>query len=303
MGPRIYDARCEDCGQSGYWTEGGADEGAWSATTLLTDTFTEYLRGGALRPRTLAEALHNAGMRLEGALLAREGWHADDEWPRVFVGRRPPHDARLGDVWLDSVEVMPMVLVEEPTYRDAAPYQPVWLATRPVLRWQFCAFAAAAPFARRVVQAELPVNPFDATRLAGHEAAPITSILPAEAELYAAWFGKVTTTRDAWVGAARTLGPRAAALWRPGLREWIGELCSFDESLRARIGPDDVGTHPDEDYIAARDNDTEPRMLAGEAAYDASTGLRTVAGRSLLTEIDDAFRPFMSITIDRVFPR
>jgi len=88
------------------------------------------------------------------------------------------------------------------------------------------------------------------------------------------------------------------------LREWTGELCSFDEGLRVRIGPDDVELHPDDDYIAMRDDGTGPRVLVGEAAHEPTTGFRTVASTLLLTAIDDdMFRPFVPITVDHVYPR
>ena len=72
----------------------------------------------------------------------------------------------------------------------------------------------------------------------------MTSIIESEAELYTAWFGKALGSRDAWEGAGHTLGARAVTLWTPAIREWIGELCSADESLRARIGPDDLNWSP-----------------------------------------------------------
>ncbi len=310
---RAIEVRCSECGDYGAWSEGDADELAWhpararpipaNATTDLTDAFTAYLRAGATEPQDLAAALRRAGHPLEGDLLGCPGWQVHGAWPRVFVGRRPPRDAAPGEVWLDSVEVTAMVLVEEPTYRADAPTRPVWLALRPVRRWQFLAFARAAPFVSRKVQIELQVKLLDPTRLAGDELAPMTSILCAEAELYAVWFGKVTGTRDAWHGAAHTLGARAANLWTPGLREWIGELCSFDESRRARIGPGDVDVSPDDDYIAACENDAEPRLLVDEAAHEPDTGMRTVAGPELLTSYSDTFRPFVPITLARVFPR
>jgi hypothetical protein len=132
---------------------------------------------------------------------------------------------------------------------------------------------------------------------------PITSIVEAEAELYALWFGKVCGTRDAWLGARRTLGDRAATLWVPGLREWTGELCSFDEGLRARLGPAEIELSPDDDHSASRDLGAEPRELVGEAAHEPTTGLRTVAGTTLLTELSETFRPFVPITIDHVVRR
>ncbi|MFO1078044.1 MAG: hypothetical protein U1E73_10030 [Planctomycetota bacterium] len=315
FGPREIEARCAECGFYDAWTEhGGAS--AWQSTTAtaapasttapsssaLTEAFAQYLRTDARHPRPLATALHTAGLRLEAAMLERAGWQpGSDGWPRIFVGRTPPADAEPGQLWLDSVEAMPMVLVEEPTFREP-PRRPVWLAIRPVARWQFCAFAAVAPIVRRTVQIALPVAPLDPARLAGPELAPITSVLEAEAELYAAWFGKVLGTRDAWRGASHTLGGRAAALWTPGLREWIGELCSADESLRARIAAADVELSPDDDYRASLD-DEQPRTLVGEAKHEPTTGLRTTIGMRLLTEISDTFRPFLPITVDRVYPR
>lgn len=89
----------------------------------------------------------------------------------------------------------------------------------------------------------------------------------------------------------------------PGLREWIAELCSFDEGLRARIGPEDVDRHPDEEYIAMCDGDGVRHMLGGEAAHEPTTGLRTVAGTRLLTEFSSTFRTFVPITLDHVYPR
>ncbi len=310
---REIETRCAECGNYGAWTEGDAEEAAWhpmlafasstSRSTVLTDRLIEYLRAGAVRPRELAAALRAAGARHEGALLEREGWQAGDGWQRVFVGRRPPGDATPGDVWLDSVEVMPMVLVEAPTYRDDSPTRPVWLAIRPVMRWQFRAFAAAAPIVGRTVQVELPIKPLDPARLAGDELAPITSITEGEAELYALWFGKVPGMRYAWRGAPQALGDRAASLWMPGLREWTGERCSFDEGLRVRIGPDDVDLDPDDDYIAMVREDAELRTLVGEAAHEPTTGMRTAIGTTLIDVVSDTFRDFESITLDHVYPR
>lgn len=298
LGPREIEARCDDCGLYGAWTE-GRDQ-SWRAASL-TDGFAAYLRGNAREPEPLAALLGEAGLSIE-ALIARDGWQpATGEWSRIFVGRLPPSDAKPGELWLDSVEVMPMVLVEEPTFRADPPRRPVWLAIRPVARWQFRAFVAVAPIVARTVQVALPVTPLDPQRLDGPEHAPITDVIEAEAELYAAWFGKVVGSRDAWQGAAHTLGERAAALWTPGLREWIGELCSADESVRARIGPEEVDLSPDEDYQALLDD--EARILVSEGAHEPTTGLRTVIGMRLLTEISDSFRPFFPITVDQVYAR
>ncbi|MFN0058966.1 MAG: hypothetical protein ACKVX7_10960 [Planctomycetota bacterium] len=311
---REMEVRCAECGNYGAWTEGDAEEAEWhpmlafasstTRSTKLTDTFIEYLKTGAARPHELAATLRAAVIQLEGTLLERSGWQAGiDGWRRIFVGRKPPSDAVPGDAWLDSVEVMPMVLVEAPTYRADSPTRLVWLAIRPVMRWQFRAFAAVAPIVGRTVQVELPIKPLDSARLVGDELAPITSITEGEAGLYALWFGKAPGTRNAWRGATQVLGDRAASLWTPGLREWTCERCSFDEGLRVRIGPDDVELNADDDYIAMMREDAELRTLVGEAAHEPTTGMRTAVGTTLTDVVSYTFCDFESITLDCVYPR
>jgi hypothetical protein len=309
---REIEARCADCGNYGAWTEGDAEEVAWRpgarvaavSPTQLTDTFVEYLQSGAADPRALAAVLRSAGFSLEGAFLERAGSHGGwDDWPRVFVGRRPPDDATAGDVWVDSVEVMPMVLVEAPTFRRDPAVRLTWHAIRPVMRWQFRAFAAVASIVERTVQVALPVTPLDPARLAGDELLPITSITAGEAALYARWFGKVPGARNAWRGAAKTLGAeRTAALWTPGLHEWTNERCSADEGLRVRIGPDEVELSADDDYIAMRNERVELRTLVGEAAHEQMTGMRTSTS-SLIDTVSTTGLDFESITISAVYPR
>jgi len=96
--------------------------------TSLVARFTAYLEAGASEAKApaLAAALRAGDHPLEAELLVRSGWTdgvAAGAWAkrRVFVGRRPPPDAALGELWLDAVEVTPMVLIEEPARGTTRP--------------------------------------------------------------------------------------------------------------------------------------------------------------------------------------
>ncbi|HEV7557558.1 MAG TPA: SUMF1/EgtB/PvdO family nonheme iron enzyme, partial [Kofleriaceae bacterium] len=295
---RFVEIRCEACGNYGSWSEGDADGEAWEAaddkpplapttpifrwpTPIMASTlvtrFIEYLRGGARDPREIARALVVEGFSLEGELVTREGWYPLGD-RRVFVGRRPPGDAGYGELWFDTIEVMLMVRIERPAH--PAP-RPVWLAIRPVARWQFRAFVAAARIVSRSVQVEPPEPPFAPARLtAGPDAGPMTGITNGEACLYAHWFGKTMASAKVWEGAAATLGSDlAGALWTPRLREWSTQRTSGDESLRVRLGHDTWSIDPDDEFAAEHVHFEEPdpatRVLVDEQTLLPDLGFRT----------------------------
>jgi hypothetical protein len=97
--------------------------------TSLVARFIEYLQAGVAgaSKAALAAALGADSYPVEAELLGRDGWtngvDSAGVWSRrrVFVGRRPPADAAIGELWLDVVEVTPMVLVEEPARGTARP--------------------------------------------------------------------------------------------------------------------------------------------------------------------------------------
>src|SRR5205807_4239456 len=130
----------------------------------------------------LARQLHAAGMVWEGAALCR----AADHGPHAFIldgaagpwaGRncwagphpREPHAA--GEVWLDTVEMMPMIVTpdEQPDPNESyspealASFRPYhgWMAMRATAVWQFAAFLNIAPFGRRTLQLDPPIRTFD----------------------------------------------------------------------------------------------------------------------------------------------
>jgi hypothetical protein len=153
----------------------------------LTDAFTSFLR--SRRKDDLVAALGN---RLEGRLLAQwsGGTHAADaDGTRAWIGPALPSAAEPYDLWLDAVELMPMVLVPRPDVARMVG----WVATRPVERWQFGAFLAVARIRAR--RSDL----FDRARiLDGPETTPVTRVIRDEAELYARWFGKLLPSRPTW---------------------------------------------------------------------------------------------------------
>lgn len=277
----------------------------------LVARFTEYLEAGAgeAKAPALAAALRADGYRLEGELLARAGWTegAADAgvWSRrrVFVGRRPPSDAAVGELWLDAVEVVPMVLVEEPARGSARPPRRVWMSIRPVARWQFRAFTAAAPLVRREVQVAPALAPLDPARLDGDDAAPMTDVTFGESCLYAWWFGKSLAFTNQWQGAERSLSAEElAAMWAPGVHEW-GDYGN-DEDARVRISADTWREDPDEHSGGSEDEDGDDAMIVGAYEHRRDTGLRTAADVELRASGDVGNLPTMEpIALASAFPR
>jgi hypothetical protein len=213
----------------------------------LADTFTAYLRRDAGRD-AMAGALAASGHELEASLLTgeRPGW----------VGPTLPTDAQPGDLWLDAVELMPMVFFARVDGEGLG-----WLALRPVERWQFAGFLDltwAGSFRRRIGE----LKPFDRGRLlAGDENAPVTDVLFDEAELYAMWFGKSIPHRVTWQLAAEVLD--TDPMWGP-VREWAD--APYDGAFRV-VDADLI------DFDA--DEDDPPEVVVDGGAAPPGVGFRT----------------------------
>jgi hypothetical protein len=210
----------------------------------LTDAFTSYLRTRAGTDALAAEL----GNRPEARWLAQ--WNGvaqavEQDGQRTWIGPTTPPDAQPHDLWLDVVEMMPMLLVP----REDPPYLAGWIATRPVERWQFAAFLNVAS-----IHADYagPTTLFDRARiLDGPEASPVTRVLRDEADLYAHWFGKTLATSTLWELVAEA--PRVGDL---GLgTEWGEEA---DEGAYRLVSPDNVHLDP-------LDGDDVPVLSAWEA--------------------------------------
>jgi len=251
-----------------------------AATAALSDLFTAYLTSGRA-PRAsadLARALADAGYRLEAAVVSGAAgatvdlpgsvWHGR----RLWSGSRLPDAAGAGDVWLDTCQLSPMLLVP----RDAADAANLyaWIDTRPIHRWQYATFLAMAAFAPRPVQLDPPLTLLDPTRLLrGSATEPVTDLTPDEARLCANWFAKAVCTLFAW-HVAHTFLPETArwALWQTPAREWAG---GYAEGLELAVSSTTIEQDP---ALEAEADDWPPeaeRMLFGEWAHAPGTTFRT----------------------------
>jgi hypothetical protein len=190
----------------------------------LTQAYTRFLH----ERESITTALRTAGYELEAALLDQrtppEPWAGQ----RTHVGPTLPTEANAGDIWMDTVELMPMVLIP---FEDTD--EPIlWLAMRPVARWQFAAYSG---------------QPLD-----GPELEPVTRVSHEQASLYAQRFGKLTATRVDWQLAKAYLPATAfATLWGP-VREWASYDVNDEPGV---VEPETVDLEdvPDELIFGPRD--------------------------------------------------
>ena len=255
----------------------------------IHETYRDYLRAGArFGPGAwpLATALLDNGYELEGSLLLAEGWQScggREPWAgrAIHVSRCPPVDAAVGTMWLDTVEIVAMVLVETPSYRDSEPPRRNYLSLRPVAAWQFRAFLTCAAFVERYLQEKPTRRAFACERTAdGNELAPMTDMLHGEAQMYANWFGKGILPHGIWRDAGSQLGAAADALWSPALPDSWGEWAGYgtQEETRIIIGRNSWRIDPDDvDRLFEYDDDARPCMASSDSSHFAEVGFRTAA--------------------------
>jgi hypothetical protein len=269
----------------------------------LASLFTDYLASGrAPRPTAqLASVLQERGYPLEAAALAgTSGSRVDvagSPWNgrRLWTGTQLPAGAQAGDVWLDTCQLTPTVLVpyEEASRGEDLPsdlVEPVttcigWIDTRPVQEWQLIAFLTLARLTEREVQLDPPIRLLDRQRvLHGHEQASVTELTPDEARLCANWFGKAVCHLTAWQAASAFL-PAAVmlSLWGEPAREWAG---SFEEGLNIVVSPSTIDADPSDEADADEPLPADKRMLFGEWARPKDVTFRSYVHTQigLLTE-------------------
>jgi hypothetical protein len=232
----------------------------------LSALFTAYLASGRQVPEAaaLAQALEAAGYALEAtALRGAAGttadlpgtiWHGRPLW----TGAALPESARPRDLWLDTCQLTPMLLVP----RDEDNY--AWIDLRPMHRWQYAAFLSLAQFTPREVQLDPPLSLLDPHRiLDGSFTDPVADLTPDEARLAANWFGKAQCGQIAWQLARESLSDgELSALWQTPLREWTGSYAEGEHIALSR-------TTIDEDPA-----DEPPGMVYGEWAHRATITFR-----------------------------
>jgi hypothetical protein len=250
-----------------------------AAALALPDLFTAYLTSGrAARPSAeLARALAGAGYRLEAAVASGTSGATVDlpgsPWDgrRLWTGAQQPDSARAGDVWLDTCQLSPMLLVPRHEADDEDLY--AWIDIRPIHRWQYATFLALAEFAPRPVQLDPPLTLLDRSRLLrGSPAEPVTDLTPDEARLCANWFGKAVCGLFAWRVAHACLPETArSALWATPAREWAS---SYEEGLQLAVSSTTINQDPGLEAEADVRPPDAQRMLFGEWAHSPGTTFR-----------------------------
>jgi hypothetical protein len=184
----------------------------------------------------------------------------------------PPARAMPGTLWLDTVEVVAMVLLELPSHRADRPPTRAYLSLRPVASWQFRSFLDCAQFVARRLQLQPRREPFDGARDIP-ELAPATNLLHGECLMYANWFGKQVLSHGAWRDAELTLPGAMDDLWvHSPIREWAG-YSGWSEEHRVIIARDTWRIDPWD----AREDESEERegMVALDGEHLPDVGFRT----------------------------
>jgi hypothetical protein len=263
----------------------------------LAALYIHYLASGRSPQATerLAPALAAAGLMFEAAALGSAsgaalpdalaallpGAGSGARWPpgRLWMGSQLPGAARVGDLWLDTCQLTPMLLVPRP--HDPASAEPyAWIDLRPMQRWQVAGVLALATFEPREVQLPPPLGLLDSRRmLHGAPTEAATDLVPDEARLCANWFAKGICGAFAWYAARMFLPEQTfAALWGASVREWAGEYAEGEflvlTPATAGLDPAPDGEDEDEDGVSA----LEPqRTLLGEWAHSRETSFRASA--------------------------
>ncbi len=211
----------------------------------LTTLFTGYLRAqkSSHPDPAFLEALESSGYALESHLLREYSNHGQgfrvvglpgNYWHgrRAWLGPQLPDERAAGDLWFDTVQIMPMLLVaraEDPgrggLYPEiAARMTPFngWIALRPAANWQFRAYMQMAGIDGASRPDGWMFTPFDRTRIAlGQETAPAGGMTCTEARGYALWFGMGLSDQDIWQDAMATVPPAEIdTLWGSSQIEW-----------------------------------------------------------------------------------
>ncbi|MCA0458446.1 MAG: hypothetical protein LCI00_31065 [Chloroflexi bacterium] len=112
---------------------------------------------------------------------------------RCFVGRWKPDNAEYGDLWFDTIQLMPMIFLQNlPTY---SPDSICWLALQPVRIWQFRVFLRVVSWEfwrRDFVSVQ---DCFDLKRFEDLDGTtPVKQVYWEEACAYAHWFHMFITS-------------------------------------------------------------------------------------------------------------
>lgn len=167
----------------------------------LTEAYQHYLQS-QLSPEAvsqLIDALETAGLRLVAEGL-RQYFHdgnqsfswTDSTWGnrKCYVGKDTPK-AQYGDLWLDIVELTPMIYI--PARSGVAPESKGWIAIHPVQIWQFHTFLNLVKWRGDPnMESIKPQRLMDKTRFdTVDELNCVTNVYHEEASAYSMWYYKM----------------------------------------------------------------------------------------------------------------
>src|SRR5436309_439839 len=170
--------------------------------SAMEEGFRKYLETG-LDPAAaedLCRQLHLSGLQTEGTALqtyigdgAARAVSVDlgGIWRnrRCVAGPYPPAAVRSGDMWFDTVELTPMILL--PRRADVPPDRGDWFATHPVYVWQFRAFLSLVKTGRKRIGLPVPLDYLRRDRFESLGSKEfITNVYHDEAIAYSHGFGK-----------------------------------------------------------------------------------------------------------------
>jgi len=238
--------------------------------------------------RDLADALELAGLQDESKALrsyfesGTEVTYQSETAPwsgrRCFTGPSLPTAAQPGDVWLDVVQLTPMILV--PALRTAAAEKRRWVSMHPVYVWQFKAFLNLVRW--RVVKKYFMAAP-DLMLPSRFESLNnlsfATNLFHEEAVAYAHWFGNYLCRQFDLEAARNFLVPEQfSEILPPNMALWDEMEYGKSEFLRRAVRQSTIDADPDEEFETEGDyvNESRPdRMLYKEWERKPDVGLST----------------------------
>lgn len=230
--------------------------------TLLAKTYKSYLfsRTSAKIQQEIIKLLAQSGYVLESWLISlyfngvNEVNISVDNciWSKrkAWIGHHLPINASPGDIWMDIVEMTPMILIPIPLEEVAEWSKELlerlhndtnfgWVSLRPVANWQFSAFLELAVIESYDSQVPPPFPVMDTTRIIGNSevCSDVVNIIKREASIYALWFNKFTADPVSWEYAYDFLTQdEFYSLWGNTKREWINDF--IDETTSVICTPE-----------------------------------------------------------------
>lgn len=211
----------------------------------------------------MIELLHQSGYRLESWLLSCYFNHGKDEvkielddciWSKrkAWISSHLPTDASPGDVWMDIIEMTPMILIPTPPAEVAEWSKELlnrlhndtnygWVSLRPVANWQFMAFLELVVIENYDSQVPPPFQVMDTTRIIGKKesCSEVVNTIKSESDAYSLWFNKLISDPILWEYTYNFLTQREFDfLWGITKKEWVIDF--IDEATSVMRTPETI---------------------------------------------------------------